>query len=245
MSGVAALIDPLAGAIVVGGSVLATVMKCGPHASRTTLAEILRLARPGFRLAHIRKALTPMIKDVERNGLIRAHMAETGDAALDEGQRAMMRQRSFSAFLEQQHLHREYRVNTRFRAVDTLDSAVELAPVLGLAGTLLALSRLNAATLTSPPEMLAAISVAILSTLYGLIAAHFVFSPLARAIERRGKQEEDARSALNEWLADHIPRNAPAPPQGNSLAASRERLAQAFMVEEDEPDPPSMSRDVV
>jgi chemotaxis protein MotA len=53
--------------------------------------------------------------------------------------------------------------------------------------------------------MVSAISAAILSTLYGLLLAHFICHPLARAIERRGKAEEEARAALTDWLAHHIP----------------------------------------
>lgn len=205
MTGFAQLIDPFAASIVVGGSVLATCARCGLGSARDAAIQISRLPLRRFRYEKERAALAPLVSDIAKNGLIRAKMVKGNDSAINEGIDAMLRRRSFTAFLAHQQSHRELRLTKRFRASESLDSAGELAPILGLTGTLIALSQLDPESLSSPEAMVSAISVAILSTLYGLLLAHFICHPLARAIERRGKKEEEARAALIEWLAEHIP----------------------------------------
>jgi chemotaxis protein MotA len=95
-----------------------------------------------------------------------------------------------------------------------LSVAAELAPVLGLAGTLVALATLSGGD-GADSDYAAAIGLAVTTTLYGLIAANLVFAPLAGAIERRARAEERARQSLLDWLAAAVER-ASSGPQGNS-----------------------------
>ncbi|MFX8660903.1 MotA/TolQ/ExbB proton channel family protein, partial [Acinetobacter baumannii] len=78
------------------------------------------------------------------------------------------------------------------RAARTLTTAAELAPVFGLAGTLISLSQLQAQGLARS-QFMGAISLAVVTTLYGLLLANLLFAPLARAVERRNEREEAAR----------------------------------------------------
>jgi chemotaxis protein MotA len=231
MSALAYLMDPVAGSIVVGGSAAAAMIKCGWSASRDTGAAVLSLARPRFDAARQRAAIAPVLRDIQQSGLLRAAVPKLPDLALQSGLEEIVHRRDPRAFQRSQSIFRETRVNRRFRAVDTLDSATELAPVLGLAGTLLALSQLDPDILVSPQDMLAAISVAILSTLYGLLMAHFVYSPLARAVERRGKAEEEARSDVNSWVDAQIamlePLRRPLP-EAELVMPSPAHLPQSF-----------------
>lgn len=202
---IAQLIDPVAATIVIGGSILATSARCGFGHTKDAAMQVLKLPTPSFKYARVRAALAPMVSDIKRSGLIRAQIVKSPDAAVNEGLEAMLRRRSFTAFLAHQQSHRELRLARRFRASESLDTAGELAPILGLTGTLIALSQLDPSQLADASAMTSAISTAILSTLYGLLLAHFVCHPLARAVERRSVREEDARAAVTDWLADHIP----------------------------------------
>lgn len=205
MSDLSPLMDPAAAMIVIGGSVIATSARCGFKATADAATQIIRLPTRRFRFAKVRASIAPMVFEIDRNGLIRAKLVNTPDNAVNEGLEAMLRRRSFTAFLAHQHSHREIRLARRFRAIESLDTAGELAPILGLTGTLVALSQLDPDSLVNTSAMIGAISVAILSTLYGLLLAHFICHPLARAVERRGEKEEEARDELTQWLADHIP----------------------------------------
>ena len=47
------------------------------------------------------------------------------------------------------------------------------------------------------------------TTLYGLVFANFVFGPLAGAVGRRARAEEQERQELLEWLASAVERSIP------------------------------------
>jgi chemotaxis protein MotA len=87
------------------------------------------------------------------------------------------------------------------------DSAAELAPVLGLAGTLVALGQAQGAAAANS-GIVGAISTAVVTTLYGLIAANFLFAPIGNAIARKARQEENDRDEVLDWLANGIARTA-------------------------------------
>jgi len=87
--------------------------------------------------------------------------------------------------------------------VRTLAQAAELAPVFGLAGTLISLSQLPADGLARG-ALGGAISMAVLTTLYGLLLANLLLAPLARMVERKAKAEEEERQRLIDWLAARL-----------------------------------------
>ena len=59
------------------------------------------------------------------------------------------------------------------------------------------------------------------TTLYGLVAANFLFSPIGNAIARRSRQEERDRDEVLEWLANGIQKagKADAAPVAAKVAA--------------------------
>ncbi|OYW44834.1 MAG: hypothetical protein B7Z33_10530 [Sphingomonadales bacterium 12-68-11] len=115
-------------------------------------------------------------------------------------------------------------------AVATFIQAADLAPVFGLAGTLIALSQMP--TNPGPGVLLShSIPMAIVCTFYGLVTAHLLFAPLARFIERHAAREEAERQKLVDWLAAevaketgleaarHAGREPPPPPSRKAAAA--------------------------
>lgn len=75
------------------------------------------------------------------------------------------------------------------RAVDVLRRAGEVAPALGLIGTLVGLVQMLA-RLDDPAAIGPAMAIALLTTFYGAILAHMVFLPLAARAERMSAEEE-------------------------------------------------------
>ena len=94
------------------------------------------------------------------------------------------------------------------RAVRTLAQAAELAPVFGLAGTLVSLSQLPADGLARG-AFTGAIGMAVVTTLYGLLTANLLLAPLARVVERAASAEEAARQDVIEWLAAQVAGSIP------------------------------------
>lgn len=69
------------------------------------------------------------------------------------------------------------------RAVSVLRRAADIAPAMGLIGTLVGLVQMLT-NLDNPSVIGPAMAVALLTTFYGVVLAHMVFNPLASKVER-------------------------------------------------------------
>ena len=214
----ATLIDGPSAAIVLGGTLLATVLRSGLGDCRVTLIKLGQLGRSRFDVDAVRSELALQIQEIQRDGLYRAPHHEFHDAEFDEASDALLSQRSVAALLERHEAHRSRRAADSSRATATLAQAAELSPVFGLAGTLISLSQLPADAIAEG-AFAGAISMAVATTLYGLLCANLVFAPLARMIDRAARAEEDARQAVIDWLAAQVASACPP-------AAKRPRFGQ-------------------
>jgi chemotaxis protein MotA len=201
------LVDGPSAVIVLGGTLVATVLRSGPADCALALAKLSQLGRRHFDAAGTRAELAIQIQEI--------HPHHMGDAEFDEASEALIANRSVAALVERHETHKQRRLQDSDSAAHTLAQAAELAPVFGLAGTLISLSQL-------PTENLArgaftgAIGMAVVTTLYGLFAANLLLAPLARAIERAAQSEEAERQQVIDWLTTQVaaacpPRRAAAP----------------------------------
>lgn len=193
--------------IVIGGMLLATLLRCGWGQCRAALAAlgglILSPWRPAFDGDRVRSQLAVQVQQIGRDGLLRARPRPSGDAEFDEATDALIVRQSLLALVSTHDNHRSRRLAQAETAVCTLLTAAELAPVAGLAGTLVSLSRLPADGIDRV-AYLVAIGMAVHATLYGLIAAHLVLVPLARAVERAALREEGERQGVVDWLTERL-----------------------------------------
>ena len=199
----ASLFEPVSLAVVLGGTLIATFLRCGRSGVQASLRAVSRLARPRFTYDRARAKVAAQVEEIRHDGILRAHPLVSQDDEIDEATSAMIRHRSITALQQTHQRHAEARRLQRRKAEETLAEAGDLAPVFGLAGTLLALSQLPAEGLAST-DMAATVATAVLTTLYGLLFAHLLFYPLARLIERRGDEEEEERQHLFDWLSDQV-----------------------------------------
>ncbi|WP_417317156.1 motility protein A [Emcibacter sp.] len=86
----------------------------------------------------------------------------------------------------QKEIH--YTANIQSKSVDLLRRAAEVAPAMGLIGTLVGLVQMLG-NLSDPSTIGPAMSVALLTTFYGAILAHMVLMPLATKAERNSHNE--------------------------------------------------------
>ena len=211
------LIDGPSALIVLGGTLLATVLRAGAGDCAVTLVKLAQLGGDRFDAGGARAELGRQIQQIHKDGLYRAHPRQFGDAEFDEATEALIHQRSVPALLAAHEAHKARRLGEAERAVRTLAQAAELAPVFGLAGTLISLSQL-------PSEGIArgafsgAISMAVITTLYGLLFANLLLAPLARMVERKALAEEAERQDMIDWLARQIAQDMP-PTRRRTLAA--------------------------
>lgn len=207
------MFDPQSIALVLGGVLIATLLQAGLRDCGVCLGEICALLRSGFDQKRARSELAQQISQISRDGLIRTEPRVTGDLELDEATDAMLRDRSLHSLLERHRKLRATRIEKVTVAQRVLSQAAELSPLLGLAGTLLSLGRL--ASIPDDGEgVAAAIGMAVTTTFYGVVLAHFLFVPLAGLIERRARHEDNAREEIFGWLEQKVseaePRLAPS-----------------------------------
>ena len=212
------LFDPVPAAIVIGGTLVATALRAGRADCRTTVREVIALFSRQFDAAGVRGDLAPLANEIRTDGVYRARGRPTGDAALDSAINAMLDGHSASVLLMQHAASRKQRLVRAQRAAVTLAQAADLAPVFGLAGTLVSLAQLSERGIART-QFMNAISVAVLATLYGLVLANIVLAPLARAVERRAEREEAARQDLIDWIAAQFSAAVPRSRRGHSEAA--------------------------
>lgn len=74
------------------------------------------------------------------------------------------------------------------RSANVLRKAAEIAPAMGLIGTLIGLVQMLG-NLTDPAVIGPAMAVALLTTFYGVVLANMVFNPLAAKLERNAAAE--------------------------------------------------------
>lgn len=205
-----ALFDPGALGIVVIGTVLATVARCGWHEFGAALRGARRLLRRGFQTDANRRALALAVSAIERDGYRRANPVLPPDRALGLMLETYLRNGTLEALGQIRRAERALDEARRVGAAQVFCWAGELAPVFGLIGTLYGFTQLTPhADANSTVTIMSAISTAVLTSLYGALIAHLVCFPIASAIERRGQTEEHDREALAEWFILQIERADP------------------------------------
>ncbi|MBW8754483.1 MAG: MotA/TolQ/ExbB proton channel family protein [Sphingomonadales bacterium] len=206
---VVSLLDPASAAIVVGGTLLATLLRCGLGDCALAISAIGQLGATRFDADEAKAELAVKVQQIQREGVLCVQPHHFGDRALDEATDRLIGTRSVSALLETHEAHKVRRMRDDNRAVRTLAQSAELAPVFGLAATLISLSQLPADGINRHAYM-GAISMAVTATLYGIILANLVLAPLARAVERGAAEEETERQKIVDWLARQVAAAMPA-----------------------------------
>ena len=199
------LFDPGALGIVVAGTVLATVARCGWRDFGAALKAAGGLTRRSFQLEANRKALALAVNAIQRDGHRRANPDLPPDRALGLMLETYLRHGAPAALGSIRRAERALDEARRVNATQVFIWSGELAPVFGLIGTLYGLTQLAPATGTDATAMImGSVSTAVLTSLYGALLAHLVCFPLASAIERRGLAEEQNRETLAEWFTAQI-----------------------------------------
>lgn len=221
------LVDPQAFVIVLGGTLLATLAHCGWRGTMAAIAAAFGLLTRKINPSANRAALARAVSEFVRRGYLCADLPPPPDPPIAAALDAYRRSGSPISIRQHAEQARADRAEARDHAVRPLEQAGDMAPIFGLVGTLLAITELAATgTSDNPQATTDAIGTAVLSTLYGVVAANLFFVPLARAIERRGRGEDIARTELIEWAATHLEKA-----RNNDVVSSRR--SRAALLEQD------------
>lgn len=214
-----ALVDGSSAAVVIGGTAVATLLRCGWSDCVEAGRSLAQLGQTRFDADAVRSELAVQVQEIQRDGLLRAPHHHFEDPEFEEATGALFERRSVSALLEAHEMHRARRVELSHRAVRTFAQAAELAPVFGLAGTLVSLSQLPAGGV-GQGAMASAISMAVTTTLYGLLLANLVLAPLARVVSRAANAEETGRQEVIDWIAAQLSTTNPPRRRPSELEAA-------------------------
>jgi chemotaxis protein MotA len=197
------LIDGPSAAIVVGGTLFATLQRCGLRDCGAALRQLGGLAQPRFAAEATQAELSRQVREIRTDGLLRAPAHDYADVEFAEATGALLERRSLGAVIEKHEAHRAKRLAASARGIKVWAQAAELAPVFGMAGTLISLSQLPAEGVARG-AFTGAIAMAVVTTLYGLLLGNLIFAPLARMIERAALAEEAERQRLIDWLTAQL-----------------------------------------
>lgn len=197
------ILDGPSALIVFGGTALATVLRCGWGDCVEAVRAIGTIGRTRFDADHVRAELAVQVQEIHRDGILRAEPHAFGDREFDDMAGALIGRRSVAALLAAHEAHKARRQAHNDVPVRTFAQAAELAPVFGLAGTLLSLTQMPPSGVTGGAYA-ATISMAVLTTLYGLLASNLLLAPLARILSRAAEAEEAERQKVVDWLAAQV-----------------------------------------
>lgn len=208
MTLVAQLADPLAFAIVAGGTTLGVVLRTPAPDLGRALSALRILARRRFAADLLLDQIAAQARIARGHGAmaldrsviadpdVAAAIATIVDGASGEEVAALLVNR------------RRARIERHVAAADIWAGAAELAPAMGMVGTLIGLAQMFA-TMTDPAAIGGAMAIALLATLYGALLANLAFLPIANRLRVAGRAEAFERARLDPPLVALADRERP------------------------------------
>lgn len=232
--------------LVVGGTWLASVIGHSPEPVMNLIKRLPELFRaaPAVHLPPQDHKRLLQVADLCRRGQVRnAENAATaiGDAFLRTGARLALDRHSGDELVRMLQWRIRRQKESDQRDIRILRTMAAFAPAFGMLGTLVGLVALLGNLGASGLEYVGvAMGFALMSTLYGLLAANLVFKPLALKLEDRSRQqllhmnflmdavlmlhERQHPVLINDFLDSNPRDDALEPARAPIRALSRERL---------------------
>lgn len=191
--------DPVSLGLVIAGSIVITILRCGWAETRHAVRAACALLGPAFDRAEAKAELAKQVREIADDGFVRAEPHHIGDGEFDYLADLLISRRSVDALFAEHARYKEERALGALRAGRVFEVAAESGPVMGLAGTLLALASQRGG---ESADLVGAVGMAVLTTLYGLLIANFLFAPISAGITRRNEREEADRESVLAWLSE-------------------------------------------
>ena len=201
-------LDPVALAIVFGGTIAATLL-------RTPWRDVVRgvralgvLGRQPFDAGALLHQVEALSRISARHGVLQLDRSVIHDPDMAAGMACVV-DGADGAHVAATVEHRRTARYERHRAAAAMwASAAEIAPAMGMIGTLVGLIRMFTA-MNDPASIGGAMAIALLTTLYGALLANLVAMPIASRLKRLARAEMIERGRLIVPLADLAQRELP------------------------------------
>ncbi|THD38275.1 MAG: biopolymer transporter ExbB [Sphingomonas sp.] len=214
----APFIDPAAIVIVAGGTLAATILRTPFRDLARGVAALATLPRRQLDAAPLIDQVAALGRIARRHGvhtLDRSVIADADVAAAIAEIVDGARPTDVTRLLDER---RRARILRHAAAADMWAGMAEVAPAMGMVGTLVGLVKMFLA-MTDPAAIGAGMAVALLATLYGALIANLVAMPIAVRLRRRARAEAEQRLRLVAPLAELADYGQPRSPVMSVVAA--------------------------
>lgn len=208
ISALAPFLDPVAAAIVAGGTVLAVVMRHDARDLGASVAALATLGRRRFRAAPLIDQIGALSRIAHRHGIMALDRSVIADRDVAAAIAAIVDGAEPDAVGRLVTHLREARTERQLAAADVWAAAAETAPAMGMIGTLIGLVRMFLA-MEDVRAIGAAMAIALLATLYGALIANLVAMPVAGRLRRLARDEAFERRQLAQPLIALATREKP------------------------------------
>lgn len=200
--------DPLALAIVGGGTLAATMLRTPARDLWRGIRALAVVGRRPFDAGALLAQVEALSRISARHGVLQLDRSVIADPDVAAAMAAIVdgaEPERVAALVERA---RTARFERQRAAADMWAAAAELAPAMGMIGTLVGLVRMFTA-MTDPAAIGAAMAVALLATLYGALVGNLVAMPVAVRLRRLARAECVERGRLAAPLAALAMRELP------------------------------------
>jgi chemotaxis protein MotA len=192
------------GLVVLGGTLISGFLAYSP----STFLDLIK----GLRGIHRSPTsdLTEMIEEIKRLARIRLRQGPRQLGAEGRKSSNPFIRKGINLILDEYDRYEIYNImekeyelyfNRREARVNMLNTLAKLAPAFGFAGTIIGLIRVLQ-DLSDMSQVGQSMGLALLTTLYGLLLANFIFMPLARKLNDQLKQEAAVLDLILEGIMD-------------------------------------------
>lgn len=204
----APFLDPVAFAIVGGGTLAAVVLRTPARDLVRGIAALAWLVRPRFAAEPLLEQIAALGRIARRHGVMALDRSVIVDRDVAAAVALVVDNRSPEEVAERLRQFCRARNERAAAAIELWSGAADVAPAMGMVGTLIGLVAMFV-HMTDPAAIGAAMAVALLATLYGALLANLVFAPLATRLRRVARDEALERSRLDAPLVALAARERP------------------------------------
>jgi chemotaxis protein MotA len=191
----APFLDPTAFAIVGGGTLLATVLRTASADLGRACAALSTLTRRRFDATPLVDQIAALGRIARRHGVIALDRSVIADPDVAAAIAAIVDGRSPDDVAELLRHARRARIDRHVAAADVWAGMADVAPAMGMVGTLIGLVAMFV-KMQDASAIGAAMAVALLATLYGALLANLVAAPVAARLRRQARGEAMERLRL-------------------------------------------------
>lgn len=201
-------LDPIAFAIVGGGTLTAVILRTETSDLQRALAAPWRLGMRAFSADPLLTQIGAFGRIAQRHGVMALDKSIIADADVAAAIAAIVDGAPAEEVAARLLHRRRARLERHLAAADMWTGMAEVAPAMGMVGTLIGLVRMFT-SMTDPSAIGGAMAVALLATLYGAVLANLVAMPIATRLRRRARTEAFERARLVDPLVALAIREAP------------------------------------